>query len=231
MQTNLFSHSPTELIVAALNEENGIGLTLEEFRKVMGNSRILVIDGNSHDRTVEIAKDLGADIAFQNGVGKGDAIAKGISLLRNNTEYVVMIDADFTYPAEYIPYMIELLEQNVDVGMVCGNRLFGREDGKALHSQFYFGNRMLALAHNILNGVDLEDPLTGLRVVRADLFRDWKLRSKGFDVEVELNARVAKQGYRTIEVPIKYRERVGEKKLKMRHGATILKRILLEVIE
>jgi dolichol-phosphate hexosyltransferase len=228
--TNQLNRSPTELIVAALDEEDGIGLTLEEFRNVMGNSRILVIDGNSHDRTVEIAKDLGADIAFQSGVGKGDAIAKGISLLRSDTEYVVFSDADFTYPAEYVPYMIEVLEQNPDVGMVCGNRLCGREDGKALHRQFYLGNRMLALAHNILNGVNLEDPLTGLRVVRADVFRDWKLRSKGFDIEVELNARVAKQGYKTIEVPIRYRERIGEKKLKMRHGATILKRIILETI-
>jgi dolichol-phosphate hexosyltransferase len=230
MQTNQLNRSPTELIVAALDEEDGIGLTLEEFRNVMGNSRILVIDGNSHDRTVEIAKDLGADIAFQRGVGKGDAIAKGISLLRCDTEYVVFSDADFTYPAEYVPYMIEVLEQNPDVGMVCGNRLCGREDEKALHRQFYLGNRMLALAHNILNGVNLEDPLTGLRVVRADVFRGWKLRSKGFDIEVELNARVAKQGYKTIEVPIRYRERIGEKKLKMRHGATILKRIILETI-
>lgn len=230
MQINETNSSPAQLIVAALNEENGIGLTLEEFRQVMGNSSILVVDGNSQDKTVEVAKDLGANIAFQNGIGKGDAISKGISLMDQSAKYIVFTDADYTYPAEYIPSMIELLEQNPDVRMVCGNRLCQREDGKALHSQFYFGNRMLALAHNILNGVDMEDPLTGLRVIRADIFGNWKLRSKGFDIEVELNANVAKQGYKTIEVPIKYRERIGKKKLKMRHGATILKRIILETI-
>ncbi len=80
MQTNLLNYSPTQLIVAALNEENGVGSTLKEFRDVMGDSSILVVDGNSLDRTVEIAKDSGAHIAFQDGVGKGDAIAKGISL-------------------------------------------------------------------------------------------------------------------------------------------------------
>ena len=75
----------------------------------------------------------------------------------------------------------------------------------------------------------MKDPLTGLRVIRADVFRGWKIRSKGFDIEVELNAQVTKQGYRTVEVPIRYRERIGEKKLKMRDGATILKRIILEI--
>jgi dolichol-phosphate mannosyltransferase len=230
LQTNEeVNYFPTQLIVAALNEENGIGLTLEELRNVMSNSSILVVDGNSRDKTVEIAKDLGANIVFQNGVGKGDAVAKGISLMDNGAKYIVLTDADYTYPAEYIPSMIEILEQNPEVGMVCGNRLGGKADEKALHSQFYFGNRILALAHNILNGVELEDPLTGLRVVRADILRSWKIRSKGFDIEVELNAQVIKQGYRTVEVPIRYRERIGEKKLKMRHGATILKRIILEI--
>ncbi len=223
------NYSPTQLIVAALNEENGVGLTLKEFKQVMGNSSILVVDGNSRDRTVEIAKDSGAQIAFQTGIGKGDAIAKGISLMDTEAKYIVLTDADYTYPAEHIPSMIEILEQNPDVGMVCGNRLGGKKDEKALHTQFYLGNRMLALAHNILNGVDLEDPLTGLRVVRADIFKSWKIRSLGFDIEVELNSQVTKQGYRTVEVPIRYRERIGEKKLKMRHGATILKRIFLEM--
>ncbi len=87
---------------------------------------------------------------------------------------------------------------------------------------------MLAFAHNLLNGVDLEDPLTGLRVVRADILRNWIIKSKGFDIEVELNHQVDKQGFKILEIPIEYRKRLGEKKLKMKHGATILKRIIYE---
>jgi len=49
-------------------------------------------------------------------------------------------------------------------------------------------------------------------------------------VEVELNHRVEKKGFKIVEVPIRYRKRLGEKKLKLSHGATILKRILLETI-
>jgi hypothetical protein len=82
----------------------------------------------------------------------------------------------------------------------------------------------------MLNGVALRDPLTGLRVIRAEVLKDCSVKSKGFDVEVELNHKVERKGFEIIEVPIKYRQRLGEKKLKIKHGATILKRILLETI-
>jgi hypothetical protein len=112
--------------------------------------------------------------------------------------------------------------------MVCGNRFSGTIEPKAVRSSFYFGNKLLALAHSLLNGVSLHDPLTGLRVIRAEIVRDWIVKSQGFDIEIELNSRVERKGYTTIEVPIKYRPRIGEKKLQAKHGATILKRILQE---
>jgi dolichol-phosphate mannosyltransferase len=223
-----FNDFSTQLIVAALNEEEGIGATLREFKGVMGNLPILVVDGNSQDKTVEVAKDLGADLVFQDGFGKGDAIAKGISLIDDKTKYVVLTDADYTYPAEYVPGMIEVLERNPEVGMVCGNRFGGKTEGKSFNRQFYFGNKMLAFAHNFLIGATLDDPLTGLRVVKAEILKNWKIKSKGFDIEVELNSQVLKQGYLIVEIPIKYRARLGEKKLKVRDGTTILKRIISE---
>ena len=72
----------------------------------------------------------------------------------------------------------------------------------------------------------MKDPLTGLRVIRAEILKDWLIKSKGFDIEVELNNEVIKQGFEALEVPIEYRERLGEKKLKVKDGATILKRII-----
>jgi dolichol-phosphate mannosyltransferase len=218
------------VIIAALNEEPGIGPTIVEISENLHPRRVLVIDGHSSDRTVEIAKDCGADILLQDGSGKGDAISKALRCADLNVDYVILTDADYTYPAEYLPEMIDILNQNPRVGMVCGNRFNGHFDTKTLHSPFYVGNRFLALAHNMLNGVTLHDPLTGLRVVRAEILKDWSIKSKGFDVEVELNHQVERKGFEITEVPIKYRRRLGEKKLKIRHGATILKRILLEAI-
>ena len=217
-----------QLIVAALNEEHGIGPTLTEFIDNVDKSYILVVDGHSRDRTVEIAKNLGAEIAFQDGIGKGNAIAKALEQINWRVKYVVLTDADYTYPAEYVPEMVDILERTPQVGMVCGNRFSGYIEPKAVRSSFYFGNKLLAFAHNLFNGVSLRDPLTGLRVIRTEILRNWTVKSQGFDIEVELNHLVERKGYTTVEVPIKYRPRLGEKKLKVRHGATILKRILQE---
>jgi hypothetical protein len=62
----------------------------------------------------------------------------------------------------------------------------------------------------------------------VEILRNWKVKSKGFDIEVELNHRVKREGFGIVEVPIKYRERLGEKKLRVRHGAEIFGRIMLE---
>lgn len=220
----------TQIIVAAWNEEEGIGLTIAELKEHLSNAPIVVVDGNSIDKTVEEAQSLGAKVVLQEGKGKGDAFAKGLESIDPDTKYVILTDADFTYPAEYVPEMIRLLEENPTVGMVCGNRFTEHLDSKALHDVFYLGNRLIAFTHNFLNGVQLEDPLTGLRVIRAEILRNWKVKSKGFDIEVELNHRVECKGFGIKEIPITYRERLGEKKLGVRHGAEILKRIILEAI-
>lgn len=223
--------SSTQVIIAALNEEQGIGLTITELQANLCTPRIIVVDGNSRDRTVEVAKNCGVEILFQDGIGKGDAISKALQYTDASVDYVVLTDADYTYPAEYLPAMIEILEKNPSVGMVCGNRFNGKVDPKALRNQFYYGNKLLAVAHNLLNGISLNDPLTGLRVIRADLLRDWAVKSASFDIEVELNSMVQRKGYKTAEVTIQYRQRLGEKKLKMKHGVTILKRIVLELFQ
>jgi dolichol-phosphate mannosyltransferase len=80
----------------------------------------------------------------------------------------------------------------------------------------------------LLNGVSLSDPLTGLRVIRTEVLSGWDVKSDGFDIEVELNRYIERKGFGIVEFPIRYRARIGKKKLKMRHGATILKRILQE---
>jgi glycosyltransferase involved in cell wall biosynthesis len=219
-----------QVVIAALNEEQGIGLTIAELKDKLGSPYILVVDGHSNDRTIEVAKNLGVDVALQEGFGKGDAISKALTLTSPNAEYVVLTDADFTYPAEHIPEMIRILEQDPEVGMVCGNRFSNHLDNKALNDRFYLGNKLLAFAHNVLNGVTLRDPLTGLRVIRIEILRDWKMKSKGFDIEIELNSLIQKKGYKTVEVPIQYRQRLGEKKLKMKHGTTILHRIMKESV-
>jgi glycosyltransferase involved in cell wall biosynthesis len=221
--------SQISVVIATLNEEKGIGPTLSEFQSVLTDSYFVVVDGNSFDRTIEIAKNMGADVLLQNGKGKGDALHQGIRQLNSNVRYVVFTDADFTYPAEYVPKMIEILEHNSGVGMVIGNRFDGANNHeKSYTNPFYLGNRVIAHAQHLLNGVKLADPLSGLRVIRADLLKNWKPKSTGFDIEAEMNFLVERSGYRITEIPIDYRRRLGVKKLRFWHAFGILKRIVTE---
>jgi len=215
-----------QLVIAALNEEEGIGLTIAEMKDILGDISTLVVDGNSTDKTVELAKNMSAKVFCQDGKGKGDALKKALEHLDPDAKYIILTDADYTYPAEYVPDMINILDQNPQIGMVCGNRFNGHIDKKALYRVFHTGNKLLAFTHRVLNDVELKDPLTGLRVIRAEVIRDWNVKSKGFDIEVELNNYVKKQGYTIKEILIDYRARLGEKKLKARHGIAILNRIV-----
>ncbi|MFA5366279.1 MAG: glycosyltransferase family 2 protein, partial [Candidatus Bathyarchaeia archaeon] len=143
--------SSTLVLMAALNEEEGIGLTLKELKQCLASSikpLFLVVEGNSKDRTVDVAKGLGADVVIQEGKGKGNAINCALQYLNHNEiDYVILTDADYTYPAEYIPKMLEILEHNPEVGMVCGNRFNSHLPCSSGGRMFYLGNKMLAFAH------------------------------------------------------------------------------------
>ena len=223
------------VIIPTLNEEQGVGLTIREVLENI-DAEIINIDANSIDKTSEIAASLGAKIIKQKGKGKGNAIAQALKHLNQNTKYIVLIDGDYTYPATHIPQMIKILEKNACIEMVTGKRF---KDDEGLFSCFkrlaagpyHFGNLILAFAHRVLNRVSMEDPLTGLRVLRYDCIRDFRPKARGFDIEVEINNHIQRRGGKIFEFPIEYRQRLGEKKLRIRHGLTILIRIILMAVK
>jgi hypothetical protein len=141
---------------------------------------------------------------------------------------VVLTDADYTYPARYIKEMINILDCNPAVGMVLGDRFNLIYEFESDRNQFYIGNRILGFVQRVFNGVKLNDPYTGLRIIRFNLLKGWKPRSSGFDIEAEINRHIERMGYKIVEVPIQYRKRLGKKKLGFRHGLKILRRIVIE---
>ena len=141
---------------------------------------------------------------------------------------MVFTDADYTYPANHLKEMINVLDLNPDVGMVLGDRFSRIYENESDRNQFYIGNRILAFVHKVINGVKLNDPFTGLRIIRYELLKGWKPKSLGFDIEAEINNHVMQSGYNIVEVPIKYRKRLGKKKLGFRHGVKILRRMIIE---
>ena len=226
MGEQILSIPSIAVIIAAYNEEEGIGATLTEIMHVLQDQFYLVVDGNSIDRTVEIAKELGIEVLAQKGQGKGCAISQAIRQIDFNPDYVVFIDADFTYPSKYIMEMVRVLDDDQSVGMVLGNRFNHLLTSEAMKNPFFVGNKLLTMAHHAFNGIPLNDPLTGLRVIRWDILKEWKPKSEGFDIEVEMNYFVKHNGYKIHETPIPYRTRLGDKKLKIKDGLIILRRII-----
>jgi dolichol-phosphate mannosyltransferase len=222
--------SPLVVVVPTYNEEEGIAPTLCELKQVLNEPHLVVVDGKSSDRTLELAKDLGAEVLLQEGKGKGNAISQGLAHINGAASYVVFIDADYTYPAKHIKEMVNVLDLNPDVGMVLGDRFSSLYKHESDRNKFYVGNRILGFAQRVFNGIKLNDPYSGLRIIRSELLNHWKPKSQGFDIEAELNHHVGRSGYRIVELPIRYRKRLGQKKLGFRDGLKILRRIIIEQI-
>jgi dolichol-phosphate mannosyltransferase len=211
------------VIIPALNEEEGIGLTLWEIKQLPDVKEIIVIDGGSVDGTAEIAEKTGARVLIERNTGKGGAIYEGIKHLNSDVQYVILTDADFTYPAQFIPKMVDILEANNDVGMVIGNRFGESNLEKSPIHPFYIISTMIQL----ISGIKLRDPFSGLRVVRTELLREWEPKSKNFGIEVDLNFQVERKGYRIVEIPISYRRRLGQREINLRNGLNFKRRLNL----
>ena len=125
------------MLLAALNEEHGIGSTVKDLKRFLGDPVFLVIDGRSVDKTVKIAKNFGVTILKQLGNGKCNAITQGIECKNFSGKYAIIIDADFTYPAKFIPYMVKILDKRPQVGMVCGNRFNDKYVRSGMKNMFF----------------------------------------------------------------------------------------------
>jgi dolichol-phosphate hexosyltransferase len=222
------TYSDTVVLIPAYREARGIGPVIEEVRGSL-DAYILVINRPDGDGTGVVARASGATVVDQSGSGKGDAVRLGLEYVRdhlNRAEYIGLIDADCTYPSVAMESMRQILRQSPAVGMVVARRENIANDGAASKA-FAWGNHMLARVHRVVNRIHLDDPLSGLRLVKAEVVRDWNPRARGFDIECELNDYVRNvKGLEISEVPVLYRERVGTKKLRFRHGLTILFRMV-----
>ncbi|QOJ79299.1 glycosyltransferase [Infirmifilum lucidum] len=207
------SKSDVTAVIPTLQEEEGIGLVIDEL-KANGVEKIIVVDGGSTDRTREVASSKGARVVLQEGRGKALAIKTALKYVE--TPWMLVIDGDYTYDASYVDAMLSVAK---DYDEIIGARLLGRENIPLLNR---FGNWVITKAFNVLFGVRLSDVCSGMYLVRTEIAREVWFEGKGFSVEVEIAAHVANTTRRIAEVPIRYRRRVGKGKLGKRHGFLIL---------
>jgi dolichol-phosphate mannosyltransferase len=202
------SSKNVSIIIPARNEKDTIAKVIDEIPKdELGgrgyNVEILVIDNGSADRTGEIARQKGARVIVELSRGKGKAIKTAFKSV--SSDFIFMLDADYTYPAAYIPGMLEVLEGGEDVVMGC--RLKGEMIPGAMSKTNLWGNRLLACLANILYGTRISDLCTGYWGLTSRVVNGLKLEVKGFELEAAMFAEIAKKGYRIAEVPIYYRRR------------------------
>lgn len=229
--------SKTTVIIPTLNEAEGIGPTIQDVQKHLEDVEIMVIDANSVDETREIATRLGAKVVIQAGKGKGAAVAQALQQVSPDTRWLVMTDGDYTYPFGYVPSMIKLLTHRPEVAMVTGNKsakpkTLGGHFRKLLTSRFYLEDEVFILMHHLLDGPCMQDPFTGLRVIRYDCIRNFRPKAEKFDIEVEINHYVCRtKRLKIIEVPINLRKRLGGSKYGFSHSLAILYRMIAMALE
>jgi glycosyltransferase (TIGR04182 family) len=193
----------TVVIIPTLNEEKTVGKVVRDFRKELPKTSIIVFDGNSKDRTRDMAKKAGGKVILQKTKGKGNAIQEIFSRIKS--DIYILVDGDDTYPASDVHKLIKpVLRKEAD--MTVGNRLDQREKD-SLSLLHLFGNRIITSTLNRAFNVKLRDVLSGYRVISRKVAEDLILLSKGFEIETELTIKTLIENYRIKEIPIRYRAR------------------------
>ncbi len=173
--------------------------------KLNGLTReIIVVDDGSNDGTCEILRGLppadGLHIHYHPyNQGKGAAVRTAIS--HATGDILVIQDADLEYdPRDYPTLLQPIVEGRAKV--VYGSRFLGPR--MAMFFWHMLGNKVLTLVTNVLYDAILSDMETGYKAFRADIIRDIPLRSRRFEFEPEVTAKLLKRGHRIYEVPISY---------------------------
>jgi dolichol-phosphate mannosyltransferase len=198
-----FNPDEVTVLIPTLNEAPTVGGVLKDFQK-LGFRRILVMDGRSTDKTVEIARSTGVTVKTQTGKGKGNAIIEAMELVE--TPYAILVDGDGTYTAKDADKMLRPLYLGFD--HVIGDRL-GSPDKGAFGYLNYKGNQLINVLFKIAHGRELHDILSGYRAFTMDSIRQMNLRERGFEIETEITVEAVRNNQRIMVVPVQYRKRMG----------------------
>jgi dolichol-phosphate mannosyltransferase len=199
------------IVIPVFNEKQNIEEIISRVKKIDlpegMEKEIIIVDDGSTDGTTEILEDFKNDemIKVHTSVlnfGKGVAVRIGMKYSKG--DLILIQDADLEYcPEDYPALLSPILEKRADV--VYGSRFLGSmEDMHFLHN---IGNRLLSLTNTLLFGKRLTDPYTCFKLIPKKVLESMNLRSKGFEIEAELTAKIEKNKFTIAEVPITYKGR------------------------
>jgi dolichol-phosphate mannosyltransferase len=206
------SRSKISAVILARDEE----ATIAELVSQAGNfaAEVLVVDGHSRDRTVELAEKAGARVVLDHGRGKGDGYKTALTAV--NSEVIVFLDADGSHDPADIPRLAEpVLSGRLD--LVVGSRWRGGSDD--IHPSFNhlvrdLGGNLLSIIISRWFKTEITDCLHGFRAIRRQAGLELGLEADDFDIEHEMIIKALKRGFKVGEVPVhEYARKAGFSKL------------------
>lgn len=217
------------VVIACYNERATIAEVVCRVREVKlpygFTTEIIIVDDCSTDGTRDMLKILESDcriIYKARNEGKGSAIREGVAEVTG--DFVIFQDGDIELdPAEY-PLLLEpIMAGRAD--MTLGSR-FDSLTISPLHSyyKYYLANRSISLIFNAFFFSGFSDVNCGYKMFRAPLIKSIDIVSSSFQIEVEILAKVVRQGGRIVEVPVSYRPREKKegKKIRLTHAFAIV---------
>ena len=211
------------IIIPCYNERRFLPelISLVKDAPVKDKEIILVDDGSTDGTTdlikAELEKKVDRVIYHPKNMGKGTAIRTALQHVRG--DLVIIQDADLEYdPKEYPKLMAPILQGKADV--VYGSRFLGEGPHRVHMFWHYMGNKCLTLLSNMFTNLNLTDIETCYKLFRTTIIKKIEITQKGFGIEPEITAKMAKQKCRVYETGISYYGRSYEegKKINWRDG-------------
>ena len=197
-----------------LNEKESVEKMIDDIRAVAPDAKILLIDSSS-DETPELARAKGARVVRQLPPrGHGPAMERLMYEAATESDALVYIDCDFTYPTYEIPNILKMLEDGADV--VNGSRT--SKYPKAMPVPNFLANRTFAASAQIVHGIPTTDVHSGMRGYRSSVIRAFSFDGEGDALPLDTLILPARSNYHVVEFPIEYSERVGVSKLAKLRG-------------
>ncbi len=197
-----------------LNEKESVEKMIDDIRAVAPDAKILLIDSSS-DETPDLARAKGARVIRQLPPrGHGPAMERLMYEAAQESDALIYIDCDFTYPTYEIPNIRKMLEEGADV--VNGSRT--SKYPKAMPVPNFLANRTFAASAQIVHGIPTTDVHSGMRGYRSSVIRAFSFDGEGDALPLDTLILPARSNYHVIEFPIEYSERVGFSKLAKLRG-------------
>jgi glycosyltransferase involved in cell wall biosynthesis len=196
-------------VIPALDEAASLPLVLCEIPRGV---RVIVVDNGSRDGTGEVARRAGAEVVVEPRRGYGRACLAGLAhLAADPPDVVVFLDADHSDYPEELTALVEPIKRG-SADFVVGSRVLGGAAPGSLTPQQRFGNALVCVLVDRLYGHRFTD-LGPFRAVRYDVLRALEMREPTFGWTIEMQIKAVRRGFRVVEVPVRYRKRIGTSKI------------------